>query len=387
MSEIYDVIVSGAGPAGAFLALQLSKIGMKVLVLDKNLTSKRKICGEYLCPKGVELLEEQGLDEWILGSFAPLYGMTVFTSTGRKVPTYFPKGHKGRSIKRDVFDGKLVELAKASGAIFSFGETLRSLSRRVDLWQIKTDKGEYLTRSLVGADGRASFVSKALGNDKIVESKRVALHVYAKSMKATDRQGEMHLFEDGSYIGLNPIDEAEVNISLVTDASSVQGLGGPLKALNHYLSQSLELKSRFSLFTETDRISSAFPITHSTKSIVPGQKVALVGDAAGFIDPLTGEGLYNALFSASLLAKEFTKNRKERLCLNQSLFNNYQVQYQYHLRHKQILNRLFQLLIRKPKLVDWVALYLQTRQTRADAFIAIIGNIYSPLKGLAKIIL
>lgn len=389
MDGSFDVLIVGAGPAGAFLAHKLASSGLRTLVVEKNLTPKRKVCGEYLCPLGVELLKREGLENQIVGEFLTLRGMLVVTSKGTEVDTNFPFREKyhGVSVNRKIFDSNLIEQAKSSGANFKMGVEVRKINQIADRWSVETNMGTFVTHMLVGADGRGSIVSKTFQNDIPNEGKRVAIHVLVENKTENIRRGEMHLFENGAYIGLNPTGDKEINFSLVLDAEELRELGGPLETLNHYLEKSKNLSSRFSKFSDSDKISTAFPIQHQTNSIIPRHNVALIGDAAGFVDPLTGEGMYNAMLSASLLASEITKNAKENLKISKNVFLRYQKQYSKVLKQKIVLNRFFQILIRKPKAVEWVAKFLLKKQSRADVFIGIIGNIYSPIIGLFKLIL
>ncbi|MES2768821.1 MAG: NAD(P)/FAD-dependent oxidoreductase [Bdellovibrionota bacterium] len=389
MNNIFDIIIVGAGPAGAFLAYKLSKIGLRILVLEKNITPKRKVCGEYLCPLGVELLRREGLEREIIGEFLPLSGMLIVTASDTRVNTSFPFQEKyhGVSVNRQIFDENIITLAKRSGAEFKTGVEVRKITQQSDRWIVETNQGSFITNVVVGADGRGSVVSKAFQNDIPNTGKRVALHVLVHNKDKNLRRGEMHIFDNGAYIGVNPTGEKEVNFSLVLDAEDLRKLGSPFEALNYYLEKSPNLKSRFPRFLEEDKISTAFPIQHQTRSIIPCRNVVLIGDAAGFVDPLTGEGMYNAMLSASLLAKEIIRDSEKSLKITKQVFTNYQKQYSKVLRQKILLNRLFQLLIRRPRLVELVASYLLKKQARADIFIGIIGNIYSPIKGILKLIL
>ncbi len=389
MNNIFDIIIVGAGPAGAFLAYKLSKVGLRILVIEKNITPKRKVCGEYLCPLGVELLRSEGLEREIIGEFLPLGGMLIVTASDTQVNTSFPFQEKyhGVSVNRQIFDENIITLAKKSGAGFKTGVEVRKITQQSDRWIVETNQGSFITNVVVGADGRGSVVSKAFQNDIPNIGKRVALHVLVHNKDKNLRRGEMHIFDNGAYIGVNPTGEKEVNFSLVLDAEDLRELGNPVEALNHYLEKSPNLKSRFPKFLEEDKISTAFPIQHQTRSIIPRRNIVLIGDAAGFVDPLTGEGMYNAMLSASLLAEEIIRDSEKSLNISKQVFTNYQKQYSKILRQKILLNRLFQLLIRRPRLVELVASYLLKKQARADTFIGIIGNIYSPIKGILKLIL
>lgn len=389
MESSFDALIVGAGPAGAFLAHKLARAGMSTLMIEKDESPRRKVCGEYLCPLGVDLLKREGLEQQIIENFLPLRGMLIVTAKGTEVPSEFPLQNKfrGVSVNRKSFDSNLVKLAQNSGAQFICGADVRKITKQKDQWLIETNKGSFTTRILVGADGRGSIVSKTFQNDIPNNQKRVALHVLVNSSTENLRRGEMHLFDDGAYIGINPTGEYEVNFSLVLDAAHLRKFEHTADALNYYLEKSKNLKSRFPKFLPADKISSAFPIQHSTKSIIPRANVALIGDAAGFVDPLTGEGMYNALLSASLLAESITAHYLTNQDIPKKAFTRYEKRYSKVLKQKIALNRGFQVLIKHPRVIQAIASFLLKKQKRADIFIGIIGNIYSPIIGLFKLIL
>lgn len=388
MSQHTDVLIVGAGPAGALAAHKMAKAGVRVLVLEKAQEIKRKICGEYLCPLGLQLLKEEGVANEIVGDFLKLKGMLIVTAEGTEVVTEFPSPeiYQGVSVNRAVFDANLIKRAQLSGAQVKMSAEVKQIYRSGEHWVVESSQGTFTARVLIGADGRRSVVSKCLDNDLENDGKRVAIHAFATLSQESIRQGEMHLFSDGAYIGINPTGTREVNFSLVLDAVELQKLGGPFKALNAYLAKSVNLSRRFDVFANEEQIKATFPIQHRTKTIIPSQNVALIGDAAGFVDPLTGEGMYNALLSSQILANEIILGLKKSMFVQKNTFENYQSQYSKVLQHKIMLNRFFQIIIRYPKIVEAIAHFLLKRRSRADAFIGIIGNIYSPLQGFLKLI-
>lgn len=373
----YDAAIVGAGPAGALSAYLLARQGRKVILLEKNPSPPRKVCGEYLCPQGVALLESLDLSA-VLEQTRPIRGMKIVTPKGTPVLSQFPAG-EGRAVNRRHFDGALIKLAKNQGADVKEGVTVADLSYTSGLWTLQTGQGPVTAKFVIGADGRSSVISKKFDNDVQVAAKRVAIHGFVNSLRTNDFIGEMHLYADGSYIGVDPTGGFEVNLSLVANADSVRELGGPGRALFHYLNQSDDLRERFAVGLVGVKLSTTFPIQHQTKSLIPAKNIALVGDAAGFVDPLTGEGIYNALLSAHLLTKALAMDFKRAPKI-------YQRSYVKHLNGKARLNKVFQLMLHRPWLVEQIAGFLLRGPKRADTFIGIVGNVYSPREGLARLL-
>ena len=115
--------------------------------------------------------------------------------------------------------------------------------------------------------------------------------------------------------------------------------------------------------------------------------MALIGDAAGFIDPLTGEGIFNSLWMARTLVENICRSKSQVHGNYQVAIDQYAKDKNKFFKQKVLLNIVFQFVIRRPKLTFFIAKYLKKRQVRADTFIGIIGNIYKPIDGLFKLLL
>ena len=194
------------------------------------------------------------------------------------------------------------------------------------------------------------------------------------------RFGEMHIFKDGSYCGLDPINDDEVNVSFVFNVEKVKS--NNLRQLcNQYLSQSKRLVEMFGEIPTDAEMKTITPLKN-VNTFIAGNALAYVGDASGFIDPLTGEGIYNALLSADILVSALSAEEDLEKALKLYKKNKNKIQFQ-----KKILNHTFQFVIRRPKLCWLIALFIQKKKARADLFVGIIGNIYSPVHGFIKMIL
>lgn len=383
MDKKLKIGVVGAGPAGSFSALLLARAGHEVVMIEKRSEITRKLCGEYLCPKGVELLESYQLKSDPCQGFLDLQGMVLASPEEIVVKCSFPETQtkwRGLSVNRKIFDQKLLEEARESGVQIQLDTTVNSLKKLNKGWLIQTSKGEFIVDLLIAADGRVSSVAKMLGHSDKIDTSRVAVHFFLprKSFKGL-RYGEMHIFHDGSYCGIDPVNDEEVNVSFVFDAAKIRGTN--LHDLsNLYIKKSKRLYEMFGEITSAVEIKAVTPLTNKN-SFIAGNSLAYVGDASGFIDPLTGEGIYNALLSAHLLFLSLKKEHSLEEALKDYRKTKIKVQLQ-----KKILNQFFQYVIKKPALSHLIAKFIQKKSKRADYFIGIIGNIYSPLVGIAKML-
>lgn len=383
---VYDVGIIGAGPAGSFCAYLLAKSGFKVILIEASPVLKRKVCGEYLCPTGVELLREQGFGEYLESHFLPIRGMKLVSPRYQYVKTYFPDFVSGSalgfSIPRDQFDSFLLAQAIQVGVTVKLGTRALRFTLNQS-WNIAlSDSSSVSCRLLVGADGRRSMVAKHLNLQLPASSKRVAIHCFLETKHLNERLGEMHIFEDGSYIGINPVEITRSNISLVCDVSKLKTFGSAEEVLRSYLMRSPWIQNAYEIPESKIPFSTTFPITYRTRSVV-SQQCALIGDASGFIDPLTGEGIYNALWSAHCLAQKLSelKNRSNIEAIEEQLLR-YAREKKKHFRQKTILSKSFQKVIQHRSLCELIAFFLVPSQKRANIFIGIVGNVYRPLQGL-----
>jgi flavin-dependent dehydrogenase len=381
--------IVGAGPAGAMSAYLLASKGYSVTLIERRKEVERKVCGEYLCPEGVKLLKELNLFEGLCSGFSELRGMVLVSPKDEVVPSYFPqklnsKNDNGLSLNRKLFDQRVLKLALDHGAQLLSNKTIASVAQNSDgTWMVSdTNDGQYTFDLLIAADGRQSKIGHFLGHLKAIDTNRAAIHCYLpRKLDRGQRLGEMHILKDNRYCGLDPISDDEVNFSIVCD-SKILKEESPVDIINEAIRNSKRLSSMFDLIDKEK--SNDIKIVSSLKNknfFIAGNNLAYVGDAAGFIDPLTGEGIYNALLSSQLLVTNIMNSSS----LEEALAN-YKKQKKKLSFQKNILNNFFQFLIRRPLLVNLTAKYLKKSPEKANQFIGIIGNVHSPVVGLIKML-
>lgn len=381
--------VVGAGPAGAMAAYLFASKGYQVTILERNLNVERKVCGEYLCPEGVNLLKNLGLYDELCKGFNQVEGMFLVSPTGVEVPSYFPKqigseNGSGVSLNRKIFDKKLLQKAIDNGAQLKSGITIKGVHKSTDgQWKIMdTDENIHEFDFLIAADGRQSKIGNFLGHIKAKDTQRAALHCYLpRKLDRGQRLGEMHILNNESYCGLDPITDDEVNFSIVCNSSLLKS-HSPLEIINDSISHSSRLSSMFDLLgSEMKKDIKIVTSLKNVNSFISGDNLAYVGDAAGFIDPLTGEGIYNAILSSHLLCESIFTNDDLSSALAHYKIRKKKLSFQ-----KNLINNFFQFLIRKPMLVNFTAWYLKRSPAKANNFIGIIGNVHSPAVGIIKIL-
>lgn len=379
--------IVGAGPAGSMLAYLLASKGHNVHLIERKKETERKVCGEYLCPKGVELLEELNLFDKLCSGFQPIYGMILVSPENDIIPSYFPrprKSERGLSVNRKIFDQNILQLAIDHGAILLADKTVTNAFKKDNgKWVVDANDDHYEFDLLVAADGRQSKIGHLLGHIKQIHTNRIALHCYLpRKIDRGQRLGEMHILNAG-YCGLDPISDDEVNFSIVCDTERLKNKK-PKIIINETIKNSKRLSAMFDLIDDGDSKQTEIRIVSSLKNsneFVAGNNLAYVGDAAGFIDPLTGEGIYNAILSSALLADSIDKCPDLIQALEDYKKKKNKLSFQ-----KNVLNNFFQFLIRSPFLVKMTVRFLKKSPDRANQFIGIVGNIHSPITGFIKML-
>lgn len=368
-------LIVGAGMAGLVLGLQLRRQGLKVQIVERLKQQLRPVCGEYLSPQGVEYLNHLGLGH-LLHPFKSIDGMVIFSPSETQVSTTFPLDKHGAALNRQLFQEKLVQEFEKLGDPVLYGETVEAIESEENGYQVKTTSLLIKTHFLVGADGRQSKVAKLL-HFKTGEQlhKKVALHCYLRPKQDFHQKGQMHILPGGSYIGLNPISEKEVNFSIVTTHNAIKEAGGVKELINYWIGQRKELKNQFELLVD-EEIKTTSPITRSSLEINKGHAV-LIGDASGFIDPLTGEGMTTAIKTACILSEEIRKNQNTDLA-----FNKYAARRKYDFKEKEKLNFAFQKIICSRVATEIIARALNLSVNLKNTFIGVVGNIFTPKEAI-----
>lgn len=305
----YDVAIVGAGPAGAVTAWILAGLdpALRIILCDATAIAGRKPCGEYLSPGGVGVLERAGLLADVLATGAlPLRSLTMRAPAGGiRVPFapvlgLVPQAGHGLGVRRERFDGCL-RAAAARRVEMRGGSRMSRVQRDEDGWTLTfADASTVSARLLVGADGRGSAVRRQCGLDRRPSRQRFALATRARGVAHGDGV-EMHLGPLGQ-VGICPLGDGEANLNLLLAPASA----GLLRLLPRERLLRAALAATPGL-AQRVRAADIGPVLATgslpqTCSAVIGDRLALVGDAAGFCDPFTGEGMSLALAEAELLA-------------------------------------------------------------------------------------
>jgi flavin-dependent dehydrogenase len=392
-----DVVVVGAGPAGAATAIFLAEHGLDVTVLDRaTLPRSRIVCGEYLSPEAGRLLDRLGVLKAIDAAGAtPLAGMRITgpdgtTIVGRygAVGGWRPYRQHATGVARTTLDGALVDRLRAAPV------DLREQTRVVDLILeagqvvgVRAERDgqaavEVRARLVVGADGRASVVAQRLGSRHRHPLRRMALITYVSGLADCRELGEIFV-DPPDYAILNPIAPDRVNLGLVVPLGHAAQWSGRLDDfLVARVRQLPHLARRLAGASRVEPVRALGPLAHRVSP--PGIGGALlVGDAAGFYDPFTGEGVFTALRSAELAAETAAQALRAGDVSARGLAG-------YHRAHhdafggKERVARALQLIIGHRRLANLACRALARRPALLGALLGVLGD-YVPPRALLSL--
>jgi geranylgeranyl reductase family protein len=309
-SRRVDVLVVGAGPAGSIAALVLARAGACVALLDKARFPRDKACGDFIGPKGLQVLADLGVPE---PAGLDVGDMVVVGPNGRRVvlPCFDGLSYPGRAraVTRVEFDDALRAAALDAGAVEVSGRADRPLWSSDALEGFTVDGHELRADFVIGADGATSHVARSAG---LVESARVlwgfAVRCYLDQRVTLPaitlwEPTPWHAFPGYGWIFPGPAGVANVGLGLGT-LSDRQSGAGAARLLSAYLDHlvSLGLLDRAPAVPLPRRLGGWLKMGMVGTTPAAG-RVLLVGDAAGLVNPLQGEGIAQAMTSGRAAAE------------------------------------------------------------------------------------
>jgi len=386
-----DVLVVGAGPAGSSSAWHLAREGARVVILERAHFPREKPCGEYLSPEASRILSAMGaLEACEAAGAAHLAGMVIRAPNGARIRGEFAAAHgfrpfrdRGLALRRTVLDSILLDRARAAGAEVYEGEHVISVLRdsRGALCGVRARSEALGTRDIrarlvIGADGLRSTIARRMGvNRHVLGPRRLAFIGRYRNVDGMTDFGEMHVEPEG-YAGFADVGHGLTNVAVVVPRAGIRGTvhGNPSAFLEQWLAARAHLAPRMARAERESRVRVTGPFAvHASRAW--GRGVALVGDAADFFDPFTGEGIYAALRGGELLAPYALESLAAgRAREADAALRAYDRARRRAFRGKWAVERLVALAVGAPALLDRAAATLEASPAMANLFVGVAGD-------------
>lgn len=312
-----DAVIVGAGPAGSVAGIVLARAGVRVRIVDRATFPRDKLCGDTVNPGTLERLRRLGVAGDLDARALRVDGMRVTGERGDVIDGRYPRGQSGRAIVRRDLDWMLLQQAMAAGCEYEAAVAVRRATvdesrglRRVTGVVAGANGHERVqpARVVVAADGRHSTIAFGLGlAQHPIRPRRWAVGGYfgdgGVSVPVAEGAtfGEMHVRKN-CYIGVAPVPGGLTNVCLVRPSGAGDtALADPAGVLTRAVAADSQLRDRFA-----DARLVAPPVVlgplavESPRTTIDG--LLFAGDAAGFIDPMTGDGLRFAVQGGELAA-------------------------------------------------------------------------------------
>jgi flavin-dependent dehydrogenase len=346
MKSEKDVIIVGGGLAGLTCAIHLLKFGFNVTLIEKNTYPHHKVCGEYISNEVLPYLKWLDADPAQLRP-TTISRLSVSSASGKTINSQLPLG--GFGISRFALDNFLFEKAKQNGCTI-ITDSVTSIDFKDDTFSIGTTKNGLLkVRIAIGAYGKRSSLDQKLERGFIQKkSPWLAVKAHYKGDFPDDLVA-LHNFK-GGYCGVSKVENRAINICYLTDYQSFKTHKNIADFQKQVLYQNPHLKEIFErcvpLFDQPLTISQ---ISFEKKEPVFNH-VLMIGDTAGLIHPLCGNGMAMAIHSAKICAELTIQFLNGTISSRSILENHYQKEWNRNFKKRLATGELLSGIIRKEKL-------------------------------------
>lgn len=365
-NNLYDVIIAGAGPAGSACALCLADSGLKIALLDKTSFPRNKICGDALSIDVIRQLPK--VSEKLEKNFSQAKnkissnGLRIYGPSGVSVELQIKSrdNSSGYVIRRKEFDQIMHNTILESPAIKFISDCkIDSVNPSPEEVRISTNSGDMRCKILVGADGANSVVSKFVsGHQKSKKHLCIGIKSYYRNVADLHPEGfiELHFYKNllPCYLWIFPMHGNEANVGLGLMHKDVLRSELSLKQiLLDIIADHPVVSPRFK-HAELISPIEAWPLPFAMdKKIISGDRIVLCGDAAGLIDPFTGEGVGNAIRSGRV-ASEHILNCFDRDNFSGKFNRMYDKEIYKRMWNEFRISRSIQKIVKYPKLIDYI---------------------------------
>ncbi len=348
MNKNFEIVIIGGGLAGLCNAINLSKFGKKVLLIEKNEYPKHKVCGEYISNEVLPYLKYLDINPFNFGAIK-IDNFQLSTTKNKLITAKLPLG--GFGISRYKLDYILSEKAKENG-VFILQDLVLNVDFKEDFFTIETKENKsYQSRICIGAFGKRSVLDLKLDRDFIKKkSPYLGVKIHVKG-NFQDNLVALHNFK-GGYCGVSKVENNAINLCYITNFSSFK----KYKNIEDF-QENVVFKNKFlkEIFRDSKPIwnkpLSISQISFETKKPVENH-IIMCGDSAGMIHPLCGNGMSMAIQSAQIASKLILNYMNDEVVTRKDLEKRYIRQWNQQFKWRLKTGHFIAMLFRKDKIAS-----------------------------------
>lgn len=345
-----SIVIVGGGLAGLIAAIHLKSNNYNVIVIEKNEFPKHKVCGEYISNEVLPYLNSLGLNIFDLKP-TKISKMEFSTAKGKIISGDLPLG--GFGISRFILDNYLYKKAIENGCDI-IQSTVENIVFNNDEFTISASNGEvYKSEIVIGAFGKRSNIDLKLNRNFIQKkSPWLAVKAHYSGVFPNDLVG-LHNFE-GGYCGVSKVENDAINICYLADYESFKKYKNIEEFQVEVVCKNPNLKTIFKksklLFEKPMTISQ---ISFEEKNTVDNH-ILMIGDTAGLIHPLCGNGMAMAIHSAKIVSEVVIQFLDNKINTRKNLEEKFTREWNNNFKQRLATGRLLSKILRKEKLAAFL---------------------------------
>jgi flavin-dependent dehydrogenase len=335
-----NVVIVGGGISGLLSAIQLANAGISCVLIEKKFYPFHRVCGEYISNEAVPFLKSLKL---FPESFSPPQIQRFQLSSISGKNEILPLDLGGFGISRYAFDNFLYDKARLSGVEFYLKEEVEKIIFNNEKFEIKTQSRQLEADIVIGAFGKRSKIDVQLNRSFVQRrSPYVGIKYHIKTNHPSDLIA-LHNFE-GGYCGISNVEDGKTNLCYLTHRENVKAFKNIREMEDNTLFKNPFLKNIFRnsefLFEKPETINE---ISFETKLPVENH-ILMVGDAAGMITPLCGNGMAMAIHASKIVSELLMKHLSRPNFSREEVERNYMDAWNTHFKKRLFLGRQVQRL-------------------------------------------